>query len=68
MKRTIVILLAFALSGCASDFEKLIAQVKENCHTTIDAQIQAGAIGIGGSGRFQQECWPIKKPEVLGNE
>jgi hypothetical protein len=65
MKRTIVILLVACLSGCASDFEKLLEQVQENCHTTIDAQIQAGAIGIGGSGRFQQECWPIKKPEVI---
>jgi hypothetical protein len=50
----------FGLSGCASsgDFEKLLNAVKANCHTTIDAQISAGMTGLGGSGHFQQECWP----------
>lgn len=60
MKRASLILLT-VLSGCASDFEKLVAQVKDNCHTTIDAQIQGGLTGVSGGGRFQQECWPIKE-------
>jgi len=63
--KILTLILLTTLSGCASDFEKLIDQVKENCHTTIDAQIQAGAIGVGGSGRFQQECWPTKGIEVV---
>jgi hypothetical protein len=63
--------LAFAavlvLSGCASDFQKVIEQVKENCHTTIDAQIQAGLTGLQGGGRFQQECWPTGHIEAIPN-
>lgn len=51
--------LTLLLGGCASsDFSKLVDQVKENCHTTIDAQVSAGITGIGGAGHFQQECWP----------
>jgi len=60
MKSTLVILLVISLTGCANDFQKLIEQVKENCHTTIDAQISGGLTGVSGSGRFQQECFPLK--------
>lgn len=54
------LLLTVLLGGCTSQFQQLIEDVKENCHTTIDAQISGGITGIGGSGRFQQECWPLK--------
>jgi hypothetical protein len=63
-----LIVLALLLSGCTSsgDFQKLLEDVKTNCHTTIDAQVNAGMTGIGGSGHFQQECWPVgQSPAVL---
>ena len=65
--RLATLALLTVLPGCASDFSKLVDQVKENCHTTIDAQISGGVLGVGGSGRFQQECWPMKT-EVVPHE
>jgi len=56
-----LILLTVLLGGCANDFQKLVETAKDNCHTTIDAQVSAGMTGIGGAGHFQQECWPIKQ-------
>jgi hypothetical protein len=56
-----LVLLTLLLSGCASQasFDALLKEVPKNCHTTIDAMIQAGVLGgINGSGHFQQECWP----------
>jgi hypothetical protein len=48
-----------ALAGCQStDFATLLEDVKQNCHTTIDAQIAGGLTGMNGQGHFQQECWP----------
>lgn len=54
------LVLVFAVSGCTSHaaFEELLRAVPKNCHTTIDAQVSAGITGLGGSGHFQQECWP----------
>lgn len=63
--RKLALAMVVLLSGCTSNFDKLLQQVKENCHTTIDAQIQAGLTGLQGGGRFQQECWPIKPTEAI---
>jgi hypothetical protein len=65
MMRTIIVLLVIAVSGCQNNFDKLLEDVKENCHTTIDAQVSGGMTGVGGSGRFTQECWPTKPIEVV---
>lgn len=57
--RRLSLLLVLMLTGCANgDFQKLLEDVKANCHTTIDAQIATTISGVGGSGHFQQECWP----------
>jgi hypothetical protein len=61
MKKYTAILLMVLLGGCANDFQKLVDTVKVNCHTTIDAQVAGGLMGVTGSGHFQQECWPLKE-------
>jgi hypothetical protein len=59
MRRTLIFTVLL-LSGCttSADWQKLLEDVKQNCHTQIDAQIGTTISGIGGSGHFQQECWP----------